>query len=1060
MDFYQVVDQVVELLRHRGRVSYRALQRQFGLDDAYLEDLKAELIVAQRLAVDEHGQILVWTGGATSTMPFQAVSTTPPDTPHRLEAGHGDSAGIRLYGALHLALVLLQHEGRLTYRTLMQLCGLDLALMEAVRDELLFKRVARDEHGQGLVRREEGSAVRASPLVTKDATDWLETPPPGLPAIVPAHEPTTAMDSTPVAAPSPWAAAADYSPLPTSLDASGTISEAVLWAHEAERRQLTVLFCDLVGSTTLSGQLDPEDLRAVVRAYQETAAVVMQRYDGHIAQYLGDGLLVYFSYPQAHEDDAQRAVHAGVELIEAIGELNTHLDTSYGVQLAVRLGIHTGPVVVGDIGGGGRHEHLALGETPNIAARLQDLAAPNTVVISPVTARLVHQTFVLEDLGATALKGVADPMAVWQVLGLRTPSRHDDEAAHDRAPFLVGRDEELGLLRRRWDQSKEGLGQVVLLSGAAGLGKSSLVAALRAQVGREGYARITLRCSPYYTNSALYPVIAYLQQVLQFEQTDPPETKLAKLEQGLQTYHLPHEEVVPLFGALLGVPLPAERYPARNVSPQQQRQQTHDALVAWLLEEATRQPILAVWEDLHWADPTTLDLLGLLVEQIPTAAMLQVLTFRPEFSQPWPTRSYMTPITLNRLERPQVEALIAHLADGKALPDEVMAHIVAKTDGVPLYVEELTKMLLASDLLRAEAEHYVLTGPLSTMAIPETLQDSLMARLDQLTTAKEVAQLGAVLGREFTYDMLMAVSSQDEATVQDGLARLVAAELLYQRGRPPRARYIFKHALIQDAAYASLLRSTRQQVHQQVAQLLETRFPEIVETQPELVAQHYTAAGCAEQAVPYWQRAGQQASDRSAYLEAVSHVTTGIELLKTLPETPEHTQHALTLHIALGAALQMAKGLAAPEVEHAYTQAYALCQQVGETPQLIPVLFGLWRFYNTRPQFHTARELGETLLRLAQHAHDPALAVIAHYALGFTWLCLGALPAARQHLEEGIARYTPDQRRAPVFRMGQDPGVACRAHAARDPLVAGVSGASPGPRPRGPGVGARAVASL
>jgi predicted ATPase len=487
---------------------------------------------------------------------------------------------------------------------------------------------------------------------------------------------------------------------------------------------------------------------------------------------------------------------------------------------------------------------------------------------------------------------------------------------------------------------------------------------------------------------------------------------------------------VPLFGALLAVPLPAERYPARNVSPQQQRQQTQDALVAWLLEEATRQPVLAVWEDLHWADPTTLELLGLLVDQIPTAAMLHVLTFRPEFSPPWPMRSHITPITLQRLERPQVEALIAHLAGGKTLPAEVVAHIVAKTDGVPLYVEELTKMLLASDLLRAEAEHYVLTGPLSAMAIPETLQDSLMARLDQLTTAKEVAQLGAVLGREFAYDMLRAVSSQDEATVQDGLARLVAAELLYQRGRPPRARYMFKHALIQDAAYASLLRSTRQQVHQQVAQLLVARFPEIVETQPELVAHHYTAAGCHEQAVGYWQRAGQQASDRSAYLEAINHVTTGIELLKTLPDTSEQTQQSLTLHIALGAALQMTKGSAAPEVEHAYTQAYALCQQVGETPQLVPVLFGLWRFYHSRAQLHTAREIGETLLRLAQHADAPALTVVAHNALGNTWLCLGALPAARHHLEEGIARYTPDQRRAPVFRIGHDPGVACRAFAA------------------------------
>ena len=912
MDFYQVVDQVVELLRHRGRVSYGALQRQFGLDDAYLEDLKAELIVAQRLAVDEHGQVLVWTGGATSTMPLQAVSATPPDTPLSPEAGHGDSGGIRLYGALHLALVLLQHEGRLTYRTLMQLCGLDQALMEAVRDELLFKRIARDEHGKGLVWRDEATAGRASPPASMGAADRLETPPVRLPSILPADDSTTAMDSTPAAAPSPWATTADDSPPPTSPDVSGTASEAVRRAHEAERRQLTVLFCDLVGSTMLSGQLDPEDLRAVVRAYQETAAVVIQRYEGHIAQYLGDGLLVYFGYPQAHEDDAQRAVHTGVELVEAIGGLNTRLEASYGVQLAVRLGIHTGPVVVGDIGGGGRHEQLALGETPNIAARLEGLAAPNTVVISPVTARLVRQTFVLEDLGASALKGVAEPMAVWRVLGPRIPSRHDDEATPNRTPFLVGRDEELGLLRRRWEQSKEGLGQVVLLSGAAGLGKSSLVAALRAQVGREGYARLTLRCSPYYTNSALYPVIEHLQQVLQFERTDPPETKLAKLEQGLQTCRLPREEVVPLFGALLAVPLPAERYPARSMSPQQQRQQTQDALVAWLLEEATRQPVLAVWEDLHWADPTTLELLGLLVEQTPTAAMLHVLTFRPEFSPPWPTRSHMTPITLHRLERPQVEALIAHLAGGKALPAEVVAHIVAKTDGVPLYVEELTKMLLASDLLRAEAEHYVLTGPLSTMAIPETLQDSLMARLDQLTTAKEVAQLGAVLGREFAYDMLRAISSQDEATVQDGLARLVAAELLYQRGRPPRAWYMFKHALIQDAAYASLLRSTRQQVHQQVAQLLEARFPEIVETQPEFVAQHYTAADFAEQAVPYWQRAGEQASERSAYLEAISHLTTGIELLKTLPETPARTKQSLTLTLPLARHCRWRKGSQRP----------------------------------------------------------------------------------------------------------------------------------------------------
>jgi predicted ATPase len=378
---------------------------------------------------------------------------------------------------------------------------------------------------------------------------------------------------------------------------------------------------------------------------------------------------------------------------------------------------------------------------------------------------------------------------------------------------------------------------------------------------------------------------------------------VAKLEAGLRPSGLPLVEVVPLVAGLLAVPLPAERYAALALTPPHQKQQTLDALVAWLMAEAERQPVQVVWEDLQWADPTTLELLGLVIEQAPTVPMLHVLTSRPEFSPPWPPRSHLTPLVLNRLERPQVEALIALRAGGKTLPAEVVQHIVAKTDGVPLYVEELTKMLLASPLLREEADQYVLTGPLRTVAIPETLQDALMARLDQLQTAKEVAQLGAVLGREFAYELLASIAPQDENALQEGLAQLVQAELLYQRGRPPRARYLFKHALIQDAAYASLLKRTRQQVHQQIAEVLEARFPALVETQPELVAQHYTAAGCAEPAVHYWQRAGQHASDRSAHLEAVSHFTTGIELLKSLPETPEHTQQSLTLHLALGAAL-------------------------------------------------------------------------------------------------------------------------------------------------------------
>ena len=525
---------------------------------------------------------------------------------------------------------------------------------------------------------------------------------------------------------------------------------------EAERRQLTVLFCDLVGSTQLSGQLDPEDLRAVVRAYQEAAAAVIQQYAGHIAQYLGDGLLVYFGYPTAHEDDARRAVHTGLGIVEAIATLNTRLMGQYAVQLAVRLGIHTGPVVVGVMGGGGRHEHLALGETPNIAARLEGLAPANAVVISAVTARLVRGAFALEDLGTHTLRGIAEPMTIRRVRGLLATPSPDEEFVTLTVPVLVGREEESGLLRRRWDQSKAGLGQVVFVSGEAGIGKSALVERLRAQVRAEGLPRMAFRCSPYHTASALYPVITHLEHLWQFAPDDAPATRLNKLEAGLRSSDLPLAEVVPLFAGLLAVPLPAERYAPLTVTPQQQKQQTLDTLVAWLAAEAERQPVLAVWEDLHWADPTTLEMLGLVIEQAPTVPMLHVLTSRPTFRPPWPPRSHVTSLVLNRLERPQVEALITQRVGGKALPAEVVQHIVTKTDGVPLYVEELTKMLLASPLLREEADQYVLTGPLRTVTIPDTLQDALMARLDQLPAAKEVAQLGAVLGREFTYDLVQS----------------------------------------------------------------------------------------------------------------------------------------------------------------------------------------------------------------------------------------------------------------------------------------------------------------
>jgi predicted ATPase/class 3 adenylate cyclase len=901
---------------------------------------------------------------------------------------------MEFFDVLDQVVALLQRRSRVTYNALKLQFHLDDEQLAVLKDELLYAhpQVVEDA-GRGLRWTSDTAAPQTS------------TPP------VPPHAPppvSSADDPPPVTSP------------PTTPH-----------PPEAERRQLTVLFCDLVDSTRLASQLDPEEWREVVRAYQATCAAVIQRYEGHIAQYLGDGLLVYFGYPRAHEDDAQRAVRAGLGIVEAMAQLIPRVGARHAVPLQVRLGIHTGQVVVGEIGGGATHEQLALGETPNVAARLQGLAAPNTLVISVATFQLLAGFFACQPLGTPLLKGLAQPLAVYRVL-YESMARSRLEAASSTGwTPLVGREQEIRVLLERWAQVKDGLGQVVLLSGEAGIGKSRLVQVLQEHVAAEPQAWLTpCQCSPYHQNTALYPLIELLERVaLRFEREETPAQKLRKLEGFLVQYGLPLAEAVPLFAVLLSLPLTAD-YAPPTMSPEQQKQQTLHALLTILLRIAAQQPVLFVMEDLHWVDPSTLELLSLLVDQGPTARILTLFTCRPDFSPPWSGRSHLTQVTLNRLPRRQAAELTGRVAHGKALPPEVVEQVVAKTDGVPLFVEELTKMVLESGLLQERAERYALTGPLPPLAIPATLHDSLMARLDRLAAVKGLAQLGATLGREFAYDLLQAVSLWDEDTLRHGLHQLVAAEFLYQQGLPPQATYVFKHALIQDTAYQSLLRSTRQQYHQRIAQVLAARFPEVCETQPELVAQHYTAAGCTEQAVHYWQRAGQHASDRSAHLEAISHFTTGIELLKTLPETPEHTQQALTLHIALGAALQMAKGLAAPEVEHAYTQAHVLCQQVGETPQLIPVLFGLWRFYATRSQLHTARELGETLLRLAQRSHDPALAVIAHCALGWTWICLGALPAARQYLEEGIAHYTTDQRHAPAFRMGQDPGVACGAFAA------------------------------
>src|SRR5215510_7742416 len=888
MDFYEVLDQVIVLLRTRGRVTYRALKLQFQLDDEHLETLKEELIEAQRVAIDEDGKVLVWAGGM------------PKEEPGTGEAGNGGET----------------------------------------------------------------------------------------------QQPIQRLDARPDA---------------------------------GERRQLTVMFCDVVGSTALSTQLDPEELRTVILAYRETCAAAIARFGGHLAKYIGDGLLVYFGYPQAHEDDAQRAVRTALGMVEAMQHLSFPT-IQLPRPLQVRIGIHTGLVVAGEMGVGDQPEPLAIvGETPNVAARLQEQAAPNSVVISPTTYRLVTGLFDCHELGPHELKGLAQPLALYQVVGESAAQSRFEAAVQKGLTPLVGRTEELALLQQRWEQAKAGAGQVVLLSGEPGIGKSRLVQELKEQLARAGVTRIEFRCSPYHQNSALYPIIEHLQRLLQFAREDTPAVKLEKLQHTLRHYRFPQADTVPLVAALLSLPHP-EGSPPLSGSPQKQKEKTQAALVAWLMEEAEKAAVYCTWEDLHWADPSTREVLTLVVDQVSTAHLYVVLTFRPEFVPPWGNRSHLSQLTLSRLGRPQVEAMVEKVTGGKALLPEVIQQIVAKTDGVPLFVEELTKTVIESGLLTAVDDHYELRGSLPPLAIPATLQDSLMARLDRLSTVREIAQLGATIGREFSYELLQTVSRLDEETLQQGLKQLVAAELVYQRGLVPQAHYLFKHALIQDAAYQSLLKSKRQQLHQQIAQVLTDRFPETVETQPELLAHHYTEASLKEQAIPYWQKAGQRASQRSANIEAVAHLTQGLELLKTLPDTPERTQQELALQTTLGPPLIAVKGYTASEVEHSYTRALELCRQLGETPQLFPVLRGLQVFYFTRAQHEKARTLAEQLLPLAQHEQDPALLAGARLALGQTLYCLGELASAREYLEEGIVLCNPQQKR-PLAWAGGYPGVGCLGYA-------------------------------
>jgi class 3 adenylate cyclase/predicted ATPase len=795
---------------------------------------------------------------------------------------------------------------------------------------------------------------------------------------------------------------------------------------QAERRRLTVVFCDLVGSTALSGQLDPEELHDLIRRYQRVCADAVGRRGGHVAQFLGDGLLVYFGYPIAHEDDAQRAVHAGLEIVAGVSQLSARLEHS----LQVRVGAHSGLTVVGHLGNETDPEAISIvGETPNIAARLQSIAEPGTVVISAQTYELVKGFFHCRSLGAPSLRGVATSIELYTVLEESGIQSRFERALATGLTQFVSREPEVQFLLERFEKARNGAGQVVLLSGEAGIGKSRLVRVLKERTTGEPVSELTVRCSPYYEDSALYPVIAFFQRFLRIYPDDTAETTLATLERALEFFGLPLPEFVPLFAALLSLPNDY-RYPQLPMSPPAQKQRTFEAIVTWLLKAAQQRTTWLVVEDVHWADPSTLELLSLIIGQVSHSRLFVVLIFRSEFLPPWRSQPHVSSLTLDRLPNAGIEVMIESLTGGKKLPAEVKRDIADKTAGVPLFIEELTRMILESGLFREQDGRYELTSSLSSLAIPSTLYESLMARLDRLGTAKEVAQLAATIGREFSYDLLRIVSALDETKLSGALHRLVDAELLDQHLSSFQRSYSFRHALIRDTAYESLLKSKRRAYHGRIAAALLERFPEIVKTSPELIAVHYTGADLIEQAIPYWQKAGHKSLERSANQEAIRHLTKGLELLGTLPETSKHLEQELLLRATLGPAVMLAKGFGSLEAHNVYSRARTLCQSVTDARLRFQIFWALWVYHAARGEHGNARESAEECLRQAQTEKDSTLSLGAHFALGVSLLTVGEFDQGFEHMKAGSKIYDRSQHSRLVQASGQDSGVLCFAYEA------------------------------
>jgi predicted ATPase/class 3 adenylate cyclase len=795
---------------------------------------------------------------------------------------------------------------------------------------------------------------------------------------------------------------------------------AVAPQETAERRQVTVMFSDLVGSTALSARMDPEDLREVISAYQKCVAGAVGRFGGFVAKYMGDGVLIYFGYPQAHEDDAERAVRAGLELVAAVGGLKTR------APLQTRVGIATGLVVVGDlIGSGASQEQTIVGETPNLAARLQGVAEPNSVIIAESTRKLLGNLFELQVVQAKDLRGIPEPVQAWAALRASSAKGRFEALRATGLTALVGREEELELLVQRWSKAKSGDGQVVLLSGEAGIGKSRLIVALLERLATEPHVRLRHFCSPQHTDSALYPIIGQMERAAGFADDDTPQARLDKLDAMLTRTSTPEVDVA-LFADMLSLPNDG-RYPTLDLTPERRRHRTFEAL-SLQIEALTRsRPVLMIVEDAHWVDPTSLEAFGQAVGQIANLPVLLIMTFRSEFEPPWIGRSHVTALTINRLVERDVRAMIDNVIGNKPLSLEVRQDIMERTDGVPLFVEEITRAVLEAE--NEGAAQTIVPSP--ALAVPASLHGSLMARLDRVGQAKEIAQIGAALGRKFSHPLLAAVVRKPEAELASALDRLIAAGLLFQQGVPPHATYLFKHALVQDAAYGTLLREPRRALHARIAETLQSQFTEIAENQPELLARHCTEGGLIEQAASLWGKAGQRSLERSALVEAVAQLTRALNQIATLPASPALRREEMKLQVALITPLTHVKGYAAPETNAAVERARQLIEQaetLGEPPDdpllLFSVLYGVWVANYVAFDGGMMRELSTEFLALAEKQRATMPLSVGHRLVGTSLACTGDIAQGRAHLDRAAALYNPTEHRPLALRFGQDVRVA------------------------------------